>query len=203
MSSAFAAARLWWGLCVLLAAGALLAGAVPSARLDWQPSLAASEPWRAWSAAWVHWSPLHLAANLAGCAVLGALGLSARLGPSWALAWFAAWPLTQWGLLLLPTSAGPLLHFGGLSGVLHAGVAVTVLALLQRPGRDRRIGLAIAAGLIAKLWLEQAWTGPAMRDVPGWDIAVVPFSHFSGAVAGGVCSTVAATWQRLCGPAPH
>ena len=145
----------------------------------------------------MHWSPLHLAANLAGCAVLGTLGLSARLGPSWALAWFAAWPLTQWGLLLLPASAGPLLHFGGLSGVLHAGVAVTVFSLLQRPGRERHIGLAIAAGLIAKLWLEQAWTGPALRQMPGWDIAVAPFSHFSGAVAGGACAMMATWWTRV------
>jgi len=194
LNSAFAASRLWWGLCALLAAGALLAGAVPSARLDWQPGLAASEPWRAWSAAWVHWSHLHLAANLAGCAVLGALGLSARLGTPWALAWFAAWPLTQWGLLLQQEE---LLHFGGLSGVLHAGVAVAVIALLQRPGRERHIGLAIAAGLIAKLWLEQAWTGPALRQMPGWDIAVAPFSHFSGAVAGGACAMMAAWWTRV------
>ncbi|WP_271008080.1 rhomboid family intramembrane serine protease [Paucibacter sp. B51] len=196
MNLAFAQARAWLGLCALLAAGGLLAGALPSAALDWQPSLAASEPWRAWSAAWVHWSLLHLLANLAGCAVLGALGLSARLGTPWALAWFATWPLTQWGLLLLPTSAGPLHHFGGLSGVLHAGVAVATVALLQRPGRDRHIGLAIAAGLIAKLWLEQAWTGPALREVAGWDIAVVPFSHFSGAVAGGLCGLVAGWRSR-------
>lgn len=194
MNSAFGQARAWLGLCVLLAAGGLLAGALPSAVLDWQPGLAGEQPWRAWSAAFVHWSLLHLGANLAGCAVLGALGLSARLGTPWALAWFAAWPLTQWGLLLQQEE---LLHFGGLSGVLHAGVAVAVIALLQRPGRERHIGLAIAAGLITKLWLEQAWTGPALRQVPGWDIAVAPFSHFSGAVAGGACAMMAAWWTRV------
>jgi rhomboid family GlyGly-CTERM serine protease len=194
LNSAFGQARAWLGLCVLLAAGGLLAGALPSAVLDWQPGLAGEQPWRAWSAAFVHWSLLHLGANLAGCAVLGALGLSARLGTPWALAWFAAWPLTQWGLLLQQEE---LLHFGGLSGVLHAGVAVAVLALLQRPGRERHIGLAIAAGLIAKLWLEQAWTGPALRQVTGWDIAVAPFSHFSGAVAGGACAMMAAWWTRV------
>lgn len=194
MNPAFGQARAWLGLSALLAAGGLLAGALPSAVLDWQPGLAGEQPWRAWSAAFVHWSLLHLGANLAGCAVLGALGLSARLGTPWALAWFAAWPLTQWGLLLQQEE---LLHFGGLSGVLHAGVAVAVIALLQGPGRERHIGLAIAAGLITKLWLEQAWTGPALRQVPGWDIAVAPFSHFSGAVAGGACAMMAAWWTRV------
>jgi hypothetical protein len=42
--------------------------------LDWQPTQVLRQPWRAWSAALVHLSSLHLAANLAGAALVGALG---------------------------------------------------------------------------------------------------------------------------------
>ncbi len=74
----------------------------------------------------MHWSLLHLGANLAGVAVLAALGWVARLPCAAALAWGAAWPLTQLGLALRPE----LTHYGGLSGVLHAGVAVAALWLV-------------------------------------------------------------------------
>ncbi len=149
--------------------------------LDWQPA----RPWRAFSAAFVHWSALHLLANLAGCAVLAALGWAARLPARSALAWAIAWPLTQLGLLLQPT----LLHFGGLSGVLHAGVAVAVIALLDRPGRERWVGSAIGLGLCLKLALEQPF-GEPLRQVEGWDIAVVPWSHLCGVIAGLACAIV-------------
>jgi rhomboid family GlyGly-CTERM serine protease len=172
----------WAALATLLALGGLLAQAWPSALLDWQPALAASQPWRFWSAAFVHWSAQHLAANLAGCAVLALLGWAARLPARAAAAWLLAWPLTQAGLLLLPE----LRHYGGLSGVLHAGVAVAVIVLLlQRPGRERRIAAAIGLGLLVKLWLEQP-LGPPLRAVAGWDIAIVPAAHLSGAVAGAI-----------------
>lgn len=177
----------WAALAALLAFGALLAQALPMAVLDWQPALAWAEPWRFWSAAFVHWSAQHLLANLAGCAVLTLLGWAARLPARAALVWALAWPLTQAGLLLRPD----LLHYGGLSGVLHAGVAVAVLELLRRPGRERRIALAIALGLIAKLSLEQP-LGPALRALPGWDILIAPVAHLSGAVSGAVSGAIGA-----------
>lgn len=169
----------WTGFCALLALGALLAWPLPADALDWQPG----KPWRAFSGAFVHWSALHLTANLAGCAVLAWLGWAARLPGRCALAWVIAWPLTQLGLLLLPT----LLHFGGLSGVLHAGVAVAVIELLFRSGRERWIGAAIGIGLLVKIALEYP-LGEPLRQVDGWDIAVVPFSHLSGAAAGFACA---------------
>ena len=181
----------WTGVCALFALGALLAWPVSTDWLDWQPA----RPWRAFSAAFVHWSLLHLAANLAGCAVLAWLGWAARLPLRCALAWLAAWPLTQLGLLLQPT----LLHFGGLSGVLHAGVAVAVVELLLRSGRDRAIGAAIGAGLVIKVLLEQPFGAP-LRRVEGWDIAVVPFSHLSGLVAGLLCALAATMMARRRAP---
>ncbi len=128
---------------------------------------------------------MHLTANLAGCAVLAWLGWAARLPARAALAWAIAWPLTQLGLLLQPT----LLHFGGLSGVLHAGVAVAVVELLFRPGRDRLIGAAIGVGLLIKVRLEQPLGAP-LRHVEGWDIAVVPWSHLCGTVVGLACGAI-------------
>lgn len=170
----------WLALALLLAAGALVAPAWPSAALDWQPARAWREPWRWWTAAWVHGSALHLGANLAGTALVAALGWAARMPARLALAWALAWPLTQLGWLLGP----PLAHFGGLSGVLHAGVAVVALPLVWcERGWRQAVGGLLLAGLLVKLVLEQPW-GPALRHLPGWDIAVAPWAHASGTAAG-------------------
>jgi rhomboid family GlyGly-CTERM serine protease len=174
----------WAGLCVVAALGALAAQAADPGRLNWQPALATAEPWRAITAAWVHLSPLHLAANLAGTAVVAALGLAAGCRRRAALAWALAWPLAQLGLLGQPG----LTAYGGLSGVLHAAVAVVAWQLLRGDvGLRRAIGGALAAGLLAKLLLEAPWQGP-LREVPGWDIAIAPVAHASGALAGWLCA---------------
>lgn len=173
----------WVALTALLGLGSLLTWTQPRSGLDWQATLAATEPWRAWTAAFVHWSQQHLLANLAAGVVVGLFGWAAKLPLRCTWAWALAWPLTQLALLLQPG----LLHFGGLSGVLHAGVAVALVELLARGGRERSIAAAVTAGLLIKLWMEQP-LGPALRVVAGWDIAIVPFSHLSGAVAGAICA---------------
>jgi rhomboid family GlyGly-CTERM serine protease len=186
------AGRAWAGLAAALALGAAVAFAVDPGALDWQPALAAHEPWRAWSAAWVHFSALHLAANLAGCAVVAALGVVARVPPRIVVAWFVAWPLTQAGLLARPD----LLHYGGLSGVLHAGVAAVALHLIVATrGTRRRIGIAVFAGLLLKVLLETPW-GAALRHPAGWDVAVAPFAHASGLVAGATLAALSEAWAR-------
>jgi len=173
------ASRLWLILCAALAALSLLAWPLPREALDWQPALAASQPWRAVTAAFVHWTPIHLGANLAGCAVLALLGWRAGLGRREALAAVVALPLTQLGLLLRPG----LQHYAGLSGELHALAAVAALTLVTRRGRDRFIGAALVVGLVLKLALEHP-LGPVLRDTPGFDFPVAPFAHLTGAVAG-------------------
>lgn len=178
-------ARAWAAFAALLGALALAAavGPAPDA-IDWQPGRAWSEPWRAWTAATLHLSTLHLAANLAGVVVVGLLGGVADLPIRATLAWFAAWPLTQFGLLLRPD----LQHFAGLSGVLHAGVAIAALELVVTGPRQRRgIGLAILAGLALKVLLEAPW-GPPLVHPAGWDIAVAPFAHACGTLAGLACA---------------
>lgn len=184
----------WLALALLLATGAWLAPAGSTTALDWQPGLAWREPWRWWTAAWVHGSALHLAANLAGTALVAALGWVGRAPLRLALAWALAWPLTQLAWLAGP----PLAHFGGLSGVLHAGVAISTLGLVwSERGARRTIGALLLTGLLVKLGLEAPW-GPALRQVPGWDIAVAPWSHAGGTVAG-LVTAAAALWAPSCG----
>lgn len=184
--------RAWPLLALVLALCAGLAWSQPTAALDWQPALAWRQPWRLWTAAAVHWSGLHLAANLAGCAVVGAFGWAAGATRRAAAGWLLAWPLTQAGLWLRPE----LLHYGGLSGVLHAGVAVVVLQLLPQPGVPRRLGAAVGLGLLAKLGFEAPW-GPALQQWPGWDTAIAPWAHLSGVVAGVAGVAAMALLQRV------
>ena len=54
-----------------------------------------------------------------------------------------------------------LAYYGGLSGVLHAGVAVVAVQLMiEGPRRRRWIGVALLAGLGLKLISEAPWDGP-------------------------------------------
>ena len=184
MAAAAVAGGPWTALCLLAAGGALLAQALDPALLRWQPELAFTQPWRWVSAAWVHLSALHLAANLLGTALVAALGRAAGCGGRAALAWALAWPLTQGGLLAQPA----LQQYGGLSGVLHAAVAVAAWQVLRAErGRRRAIGGALLAGLLAKLLLEAPWQGP-LRQVPGWDLLIAPGAHASGVAAGLLCA---------------
>lgn len=166
----------------MLAALAALAQALPVAWLDWldwRPSLALDQPWRVVSAAFVHWTPLHLVSNLAGCVVLALLGWRAGLGGRAALAALICLPLTQLGLLLRPD----LVVYGGLSGVLHGLAVIAALSLLARSGRERWTGAAILLGLAIKLAMEHP-LGAALRQTPDFDFSVAPFAHLSGAMSG-------------------
>lgn len=167
-----------------LGVGAVAGIGADSARWHWTPALATSELWRWWTAAWVHWSHWHLMANLAGLAVVGLLGWRAGAGRTDAWAWAVAWPLTHGALLLQPA----LHRYGGLSGVLHAGVVIVAVRLAwATPGPRRAIGAALLAGVALKLLLEEPWRG-ALRQSAGWDIAIAPAAHVCGAVAGALCA---------------
>ncbi|MFG6486400.1 rhombosortase [Roseateles sp. BYS78W] len=188
----------WPALCAVLAALALLAWPLPRELLDWQPALAAAQPWRAVTAAFVHWTAIHLAANLAGCAVIALLGWRAALDGRETVAGLVALPLTQLGLLLRPE----LQRYAGLSGALHALVAIAALTLLTRGGRDRLIGAAIAVGLVAKLALEHP-LGPVLRVTPGFDFPVAPFAHLCGAVAGALAWSLTMRGHQALPRNPH
>jgi rhomboid family GlyGly-CTERM serine protease len=183
-----AASRAWAALCACLALAALGTWFAPREWFDWQPRLAVAQPWRLWTAAWVHWSALHLMANLAGCAVVAVFGIAARAQCQAV----AAWPLTHAALAAQPQ----LLHYGGLSGVLHAGVAVLTWQLIARErGQRRAVGWAVLAGLVVKVALERPWLGPAQL-VTGWDIAIAPLAHLSGVASGLLCAAAAQMFIR-------
>nr|WP_297523833.1 rhomboid family intramembrane serine protease [uncultured Roseateles sp.] len=194
--------RTWLLVAMALAVGSLVAwiqAPQVQAAMAWRPGLAGHEPWRAVSAAWLHWSPQHLIANLAGCAVVGLLGVAARLTARDAAAWLLAWPLTQFGLLIEPT----LERFGGASGVLHAGVAVAAIGMMRRRashGRERVIGLLIGLGLIVKVAAERPLAMPALRHWDGWNIAIAPLAHLTGLLAGVatalLCALAVRVWTR-------
>lgn len=168
------------GALLLLPAWGVWGDPAAPAVLAWQAATAWSEPWRLWSAAWVHLSGLHLAANAAGGLLVIALGVAAALPRRAALAWALAWPLTHAALAAAPALA----RYGGLSGVLHAGVAVVAVALWCRAGRgERRVGGTIGAVLLLKVLLEAPWRAAVARP-EGWDIAVAPFAHAAGVLVG-------------------
>ena len=180
MRSSAEPAAAWVGLAALLAVGACVASLVDPHRIDWEPALAWRELWRAWTAAFVHFSALHLGANLAGAAAVAAFGWMGRVPRRSVVAWAVVWPLTQLGLLVRPD----LLHYGGLSGVLHAGVAVVAVFLAVRArGPRRAIGWATLVVLAAKVLAEAPWTA-ALRFPQGWDIAIAPAAHASGLLFG-------------------
>jgi rhomboid family GlyGly-CTERM serine protease len=178
---------LWLLVCAALSLGSLVGWWIGVSRLDWQPAHAWPEAWRWWSAAWVHWTPLHLGANLFATALVAAYGWAARVPRVVALAWLAAWPLTHLALLLQPE----LTQYGGLSGVLHAGVAVTTMWLVLRGrGAQRTIGALMLVGQGLKLLLEQPW-GAALQTSRELDVAVAPLAHAAGSVAGALCMWLA------------
>jgi hypothetical protein len=144
----------WVVLAALLGAGAVVVTAVSLAggtapiaspfalALDWQPALGLRQPWRLWTGGWVHWSVAHLLVNAAGAAVVAFVGWRARLPAAAALAWCLAWPLTQAFLATVGAERLAVLmpHYGGLSGVLHAGAIVLGLSLAWPPETSRAHG---------------------------------------------------------------
>lgn len=195
--------RAWVLVAVFLATCALLGWPLTQAlgpeALDWQPALALAKPWRALTAVGVHYSVQHLVGNLAGVALAGVFGVAALVPARMAWAWLAAWPLTHWGLLVKPELA----HYGGLSGVVHAGVAVVIVfVLMNGTRRQRLVGTAVLLGFAAKLLSESPW-GAALRHPAGWDIAVAPIAHATGALAGALCGTVALLLPHRIPAPPH
>jgi rhomboid family GlyGly-CTERM serine protease len=180
---------LWLWVSALLALASLLAWGVDSAGIDWQPRLAWPEAWRWWSAAFVHWSLMHLVANLLATALVAAYGWAARVPRAVAWAWVAAWPFTHLALWAKPE----LSHYGGLSGVLHAGVAAATVWLVMRgQGAARTVGWLMLIGQSVKLLVEEPW-GAALHAASDLDVAVAPLAHASGSIAGALF-TAAVLW---------
>ncbi len=188
----------WCVVALLLLAGTLVALASGATRLlEWQPEQAASQPWRWWSAAFVHYSTLHLVGNLTGLALTAAFGWVSRVPPRAALAWFVAWPLTHLAFLWWVPE---LKHYAGLSGVVHAGVAIVIGYLLITGTRGQRaVAATVLVGLLAKIATETPWR-EAVQQHAGWDIGIAPMAHVTGVLSGTACLLLAQAWSRFTSP---
>ncbi len=185
-------AALWLLISAALGLGSVLVWWADRSLLDWQPQRAWPDAWRWWSAALVHFTPTHLGANLLATALVAAYGWAARVPGVVALAWVASWPFTHLALLAKPELA----HYGGLSGILHAGVAATTLWLVMRgDGAQRTIGWLMLLGQSVKLLVEEPW-GAAIQAPSELDVAVAPLAHASGSIAGALLTVLALRLTR-------
>lgn len=196
-------AKLWLGLCLLHAVASMLvwwAGPPVAQLLTWRADQGWQHPWTLWTTAWVHIHTPHLIGNQMAVGALAAMAWLVRPDVRAALAWLLAWPLLTLALPLWP-------HIGymvGLSGLVHAAVAV--VAVHSWWGQNtpapapRRWGALLAAGLCAKLALEQGWHWPVVWH-SGADMSVVQAAHLTGGVAGAVLGglSVLVPWQRVLG----
>lgn len=174
--------RPWLALCLVLAIGAAVAYGWPASMLEWRPEAAREQPWRLFSALFAHRSGVHLAANAAVLVMVAAIGALLHVGPRDAIAWLLCWPLVQAALWLAPAVTA----YVGLSGVLHAGVAVCAVAAVRRKDAGvRAIGFALIAGLMLKTWIEAPWEQP-LHQSPLLGLPVVPLAHAAGSIAGAV-----------------
>lgn len=185
----------WCVLALLLLTGSLLAFATPlTPTLEWQPDQATTQPWRVWTAAFVHYSRLHLIGNLTGLGLTAAFGWVSRVPLRGAVAWCAAWPLTHLAFFWF---APDLHHYGGLSGVVHAGVAIVLTHLFITGTRGQRaVAAAVLAGLVTKILTETPWRG-AVQHLAGWDIGIAPIAHVTGVLSGTLAALTAEALRQL------
>ncbi|MEN9893771.1 MAG: hypothetical protein RLY78_4066 [Pseudomonadota bacterium] len=158
---------------------------------------------RAWALAWplthlLLWLLLGAQLCLTGGAAVAVPALAVEAGATGRVAFGAGGAgLLADGLCGRPW---PLHHYGGLSGVLHAGVAVLAVALWRAPdAARRRVGRVLAAGLLVKLLAEQPW-GPVLSWDAGLGMARVPLAHLAGALAGLACGAALALGPVAASP---
>lgn len=185
--------RWWLALCVLHAVASMLvwwAGDAVAQVLHWRADSWTARPWTLWTTAWVHLNTPHLISNQLAVGALAAMAWLLRPGLPSSLAWLLAWPLTTLVLPWWPHIG----HYAGLSGVVHAAVAVVAVHLLGRMLRvpkAARWGGMLLVGLLVKLGVEGGWSRPVVWD-DNSAMSIVQAAHLCGAVAGAVLALL--TW---------
>jgi hypothetical protein len=120
-------------------------------------------------------------------------GWAARVPGRSSWAWMVSWPLMHLALLAQPG----LLHYGGLSGLMHAGVACVNVFLMVAGTRGQRVvGVIMHFMLCMKVVSETPWAG-AVQQSADWDILVAPVAHLTGLVVGTSCALVFEWWQKI------
>jgi rhomboid family GlyGly-CTERM serine protease len=154
---------------------------LPGGALEYRRELLAAEPWRLFTAHFVHLTFLHAALNAVALLLIGRL-FADRLRPDelFSLLGIAPVLISVLFWLLMPK----LEWYRGLSGVLHAlFFAGCVVWIATTTGRARWLPAAALVGGAIKVLVEQPWDSSfpmhqALR------IAVVPQAHLLGAIVG-------------------
>ena len=181
--------KLWLSLCVLHAVASMLVwwmGERLAAWMIWRAEDWDDRPWSLWTSAWVHMNTQHLISNQLAVGALAAMAWVLKPGLRASLAWLLTWPVIPLVLPYWPHIG----YYAGLSGLIHAAVAVAGVYLVA--GRTtvpmaRRWGGMLLLGLVTKLLIERAWHWPVVWS-DNLGISVVQASHLVGAVAGAVAA---------------
>lgn len=179
--------KLWLSLCLWHAATSMLVwwmGDRLAAQLIWRADEWADRPWSLWTSAWVHMNTQHLISNQLAVGALAAMAWVLKPGLRASLAWLLTWPIIPLVLPYWPHIG----YYAGLSGLIHAAVAVVGVYLLAGHAAvpmARRWGLLLWLGLLVKLLVERAWHWPVVWS-DNLGLSVVQSAHLVGAVAGAV-----------------
>ena len=155
-----------------------------AAQLIWRADEWADRPWSLWTSAWVHMNTQHLISNQLAVGALAAMAWVLKPGLRASLAWLLTWPIIPLVLPYWPHIG----YYAGLSGLIHAAVAVVGVYLLAGHAAvpmARRWGLLLWLGLLVKLLVERAWHWPVVWS-DNLGLSVVQSAHLVGAVAGAV-----------------
>lgn len=170
MLHAVASMLVWW------------MGERSSASLLWRATDWDERPWSLWTSAWVHINTQHLISNQLTVGALAAMAWVLRPGLRASLAWLLTWPVIPLVLPYWPHIG----YYAGLSGLIHAAVAVVGVSLVgggSQVPMARRWGLMLLGGLLIKLLLERGWHWPVVWS-DNLGISVVQAAHLVGAMAG-------------------
>lgn len=177
--------KLWLALCMLHAVASMLvwwAGEPLAWQATWRADHWFQSPWTLWTSAWVHMNTPHLIGNQMAVGALAAMAWLLKPHAGAGVAWLLSWPLMVLCLLNWPQVG----HYAGLSGLVHAAVAIVGLHLVlgeMRIPKAQRWGAMLLLGLLVKLGLERAWHWPVVWSDAD-DMSVVQAAHLAGAGVG-------------------
>lgn len=158
--------------CILLAMLCLILQ-VYQPRLIYQAELLWSEPWRLWTAHWVHVGWMHAALNLIALLLLPWIFPQYPVRRFWLILWLGC-PLLSFCLnVMLPE----LQRYAGLSGILH-GIyfSAAIHAVVTR--KDRLVGWILYVSLTMKLLFENIISGQTTAELIG--APVLTQAHYLG-----------------------
>ncbi len=140
-----------------------------------------TEPWRWWTAHWVHLGAWHWVLNAVALSLLPEIFFytSRRF---FLLLWFALPPLLS---LLLYIFQSTLILYAGLSGVLHGiYLAIALNAMQSNHVAERRMGYVVVLGVCLKVGWEAYSGNSQTAELIG--APVVLHAHLYGAILGGL-----------------